>query len=377
MVLEFCGSDNFTLGVEIELQVLNRETLDLTPQADLIIQKAKSINLKRVKPEIHKSMLEIDSEISTDVKECRQFLQSRSKSLSLIADEMGLKLATSGTHPFQRWRERQFSKNERYQSLHTKYQWLARRMNVYGLHVHVGVKTGKLALAVCNLLVKYLPHLLALSANSPFWQGVDTGMNSSRINIMDSFPFGGTPKQFNSWSDFEHYYETLKRIGVIESLKDLYWYIRPNLEYGTVELRVCDAMASLDETMVIAALFQSLVAYSIERLENDMDHFTMSKEMHWLAPENQFIAARDGLDGLIVSNAGGKREKISESLLRLKEELEPIAKKLNCYEEIQMIDCLIKKGNGASRQREIYKNSSSLKEVVLGNINEFYQSIKE
>jgi len=374
MVLKFIGSNKPTIGVEIELQVLNAETLDLAPQSELLIQKAIDIGLERVKPEIHQSMIEIDSEISCDIKECRTFLSSRGSLLGSIANELGLKLAISGTHPFQRWADRQFSPDIRYQNLHARYQWLARRMNVYGLHVHVGVKNGKMALAISNVLIKYLPHLLALSANSPFWQGLDTGMNSSRINIMDSFPFGGIPQQFKQWSEFEHYYETLSHIGIISSLKDLYWHIRPNLEYGTVELRICDAMSTLDETMSIAALFQTLVVYASEYLENQPNDWLWSPEQQWIAPENQWIAARDGLNGMIITDLQGNREKISESILQLIDTLSPTAKKLNCYEELQAISRIIINGNGAERQRNLFKDSQSLQEVVLNMSNEFNDS---
>lgn len=371
MTLEFMGSPEPSLGVEIELQILDAKTLDLTPQSELLIRKSKEAGLERIKSEVHQSMLEIDSEISQDVKQCRSFLTARAKRLSGIADELGLELAVAGTHPFQRWTDRLFCPEERYLNLHSRYRWLARRMNVYGLHVHVGVKSGELALAISNALVRYLPHLLALSANSPFWQGMDTGMNSSRINIMDSFPFSGIPQQFKRWSEFEHYYHTLSHAGVISSLKDLYWHIRPNLGFGTVEFRICDAMSSLDETMSVVALIQCLVDFSSESLQSQTDDWLWSQEQQWISPENQWIAARDGLNGIIITGEQGKRQKISESILELIEKLFPTAKKLNCYEELQYVAQIVAKGNGARRQREIFTNTQSFQEVVMNAIHEF------
>lgn len=371
MPLEFIGSPEPSLGVEIELQILDADTLDLSPQAELLILKSKIAGLERVKSEIHQSMLEIDSEVSRDVKQCYSFLSSRAKKLSDIAKDAGLKLAVAGTHPFQKWTDRLFYPKERYLNLHSKYQWLARRMNVYGLHVHVGVKNGELALAVTNALVRYLPHLLAISANSPYWHRVDTGMNSTRINIMDSFPFGGIPPRFKNWTEFDHYFNTLNHAGVISSLKDLYWHIRPNLAFGTVEVRICDAMSSLEDTMSLVALIQCLVTHASETISSGSMDWQWTREQHWIAPENQWIAARDGLDGIIIVNEQGKKQKISESIVELIENLGSTAKKLNCYEELQSVYQILDKGNGAKRQREIYAETLSFRDIVKNTINEF------
>jgi glutamate---cysteine ligase / carboxylate-amine ligase len=371
MPLEFIGSSKPTIGVEIELQILDPESLDLTPKAELLLEKCQSIGIERVKTEIHQSMLEVDSEISDDVKQCREFLSSRIQQLNLTANELGLQLAVLGTHPFQRWSDRLISTHDRYQNVHQKYQWLARRVNVYGLHVHIGVESGEQALTISNALVRYLPHLLTLSANSPFWQGIDTGMQSSRINIMESFPLAGIPHQFNHWGEFEHYCETLLRAGAIRSIKDLYWFIRPNLQFGTIEFRICDALSNLNETMGLVALIQSLVVFVGKNIETNPDEWKWSKEQQWIAPENQWIAARDGLEGIITTDSGGQRQKISESILQLVELLSPTAISLNCIDELQYIKHIITNGNGAQRQRNIFKETQSLRDVVNASIKEF------
>lgn len=377
MVLKFNGSKTHTIGVEIELQILDSKSLDLTPMSEILLEKAAESGLQRVKAEIHQSMLEIDSEISNNVKECTDFLRNRGTHLNAIAHELGYKLAILGTHPFQRWIERRFSSGSRYQNLHSRYQWLARRMNVYGLHVHIGVKSGPLALAISNAAVKYLPHLLALTANSPFWQGHDTGMNSSRINVMNSFPFSGLPVSFNNWSEFEYYYETLNRTGVISSLKDLYWYIRPNLNYGTIEFRICDALSSLEETMAIVALIQCLVVYLEERISQKPIEGVLTREDAWISVENLWIAARDGLEGIIITDTYGKREKLTLLTLELIEKLGPIAKSLECFDELQSIKTIIFKGNGAVRQKNKFLETESLKEVVEEAIREFDSSFRK
>ncbi|MDR3623519.1 MAG: YbdK family carboxylate-amine ligase [Chlamydiales bacterium] len=374
MYLKFNGSATSTIGLEIELLILDAQTLELTPQSESLLDLCDSYGLQRVKAEIHQSMIEIDSEISANVKECREFLRNRMRQLHEIAEEKGLKLAIMGTHPTQRWTDRLISKNERYQYLHEKYQWLARRMNVCGMHVHVGVEDGKKALAISQVMIRFLPHLLALSANSPFWQGIDTGMHSSRVNIMESFPGAGLPILFNDWKEFNHYYHTLKMAGTIISFKDFYWFIRPNPEYGTIEFRICDAMSSLDETMSLVALIHCLVVWVSEGIEIMPDAFKWSKEQHWLATENQWIAARDGLSGLIITNLEGKQEKIADEVLNLVNKLSPIAVKLDCFEELQGLKHIIINGNGAEKQRKIYDKTQSFKDVISAAIREYQLS---
>ncbi len=363
----FHSSNKPSIGVEIELQLLDPRTLDLCPVAEKILSACKLQGLSRIKCEIHKSMVEIDSEISQDVKECRRYLSDRLKKLSQIAKSFDIVLGITGTHPFQKWEERLISAGERYEWLHEKYRWLFRRMNVYGLHVHVGIRSGDRALAISKHLAPYLPHLLALSANSPFWHSVDTGMNSTRINIMDSFPFGGRPVSFETWEEFETYVKTLKKCNVIASLKDLYWHIRPNLDFGTLEFRICDGMSTLSETMSLVALIHCLVVWADENLASFK---TIPKEFYWIEKENLWIAARDGLDGSILKSIQGNRIQISDDLQLLVKLLMPTAEKLNCKEELEHIFQMIQNGNGAKRQRATFEKTGSFKDVVAQSVYE-------
>jgi carboxylate-amine ligase len=321
-------------------------------------------------------MIEINSEVSENVKQCREFLNTRMSQLNDMVESQGLQLTATGTHPFQYWPERLVSNSKRYQHLHKKFQWIFRRMNVYGMHVHVGVPTGDRAIGICRAMIRYLPLLLALSANSPFWQGIDTGMQSCRVNIMDSFPLGGLPIDISTWQQFEHYYDSLYKVGAIKSFKDLYWYVRPNVKYGTIEIRVCDAMSTLNESMALVALIQCLVAKINEDLDAG-DPINWSKEHHWIAPENQWIAARDGLDGMIIANLEGKRQKISDMVLELIPVLLPIAERLDCREELYYLSHIIKNGNGAQRQRKIFNETGSLVDVVKVMHEEFKSSFQE
>ncbi len=371
----FNGSQSPTLGVEVELQILDPITLDLTPKSELLLENTQTAGLQRIKAEVHQSMLEVDTTICDTVPQCRNCIQSSLTLLNQLAQENDLLIAISGTHPFQRWTDRLISDDTRYHALHKKFQWLIRRMNVYGLHVHVGVKTGDEALAIMNDVVKYLPHLLALSANSPYWQGIDTGMQSSRINIIESFPFAGIPKLFNNWSELEHYYLTLKRSGAIHSLKDLYWFIRPNLEFGTLEFRICDALSSVEETMAIVALIQCLVIYSSRNLQTSKSNWSLERQ--WIAPENLWRAARDGLDAHLIS-PDGKHVPIKQEIEELILNLIPIAEEASCRDELISISRILSNGSGATKQRRTYINTGNLKEVVrsslLDNVSHYTES---
>jgi glutamate---cysteine ligase / carboxylate-amine ligase len=368
MPLPFHGSSHHTIGVEIELQVIDPDTFDLSPQSDLVLKTCKEKGIQRVKAEIHQSMLEIDTEIAHDVKTCHELLKSRLQQLHAVTTDLGLQLAVLGTHPFQLWTDRQISKKDRYQNLYQKFQWLVRRMNVYGLHVHVGLQSAEQALIVSKAMLKYLPYLLALSANSPFWHGVDTGMDSCRVNIMESFPLSGLPNNFSNWEELEHYHDTLQKVGAIGSLKDLYWHIRPNVSYGTIEVRICDAMTTLDETIALVAFIQCLVVSICREHEQNPQSLEYSKELRWLGPENQWIAARDGLEGEIIVDLHGTRKKISEGIYELIEDLLPIARHLNCHEELLSLKQIIENGNGAQRQRRVFNETQSLKDVMKNAI---------
>jgi carboxylate-amine ligase len=373
MELIFNGSPTPTIGVEIELQVLDPSTLDLSPQAQKIIDRCSEQKTEGVKGEIHQSMIEVDSGITDSVGQASKVLKDRLSAAQQISRELGLELGITGTHPFQLWKERLVTNEERYQDLHRKFQWLVRRMNVYGMHVHIGLPTGELALKVMRLVQPYLPLLLALSANSPFWQGVDTGMQSSRINVMESFPYSKPPGVFQDWKSLSQYYFTLEEAGVIASFKDLYWQVRPNLQFGTLEFRICDAMTKHSETLSLVALIQCLVVWITE----NVDAMKLSQAFHWVVPENQWTAARDGLDGFCLLNLKKAKQKIADAVNELVDRLTPISKQLQCEDELQGVRDILAQGNGALRQRAWYQNSGCLKAVVSQAVREFSDSLKK
>ncbi len=360
MALEFIGSDGATIGVEVELQIIDPMTMDLTPRAQEVLMLCEQRGISHVKAEVHQSMLEIDTKVSADVKECRKCLESTLSDLHGVTEDLGLLLSTSGTHPFQNWPERQIFPNARYMILQKKFRWLVKRMNVYGLHVHLGVSDGEKAMTLSRAMYRFLPHLLALSANSPFWHGQDTGMQACRPSIMESFPTGGLPPYLENWKQLELYFETMVHAGAVKSPKDLYWYIRPNIEFGTIEFRICDAGNSVQEIMAIVAFIQNLV----EMVDRDPSKWKWDQRQHWVAPENHWIAARDGLEGVITAGASGEKKQISEEIYSLIDELSPIARSLNNYDELTYLKTILRHGNGAMRQREVFKETRDLAQVV-------------
>lgn len=370
MAIEFAGSPGPTLGIELEIQLIDPDTRDLTSQSIGLLKHCQRLGVDGVKAEITQSMVEVEAGICRDVQECRWLLEKRVAQLRSAASQMGIELCAAGTHPFQRWTDRRIFPSERYRYLLEKFQWLARRLTVYGLHVHVGVESGEKAVAISNAAIRYLPDLLALSASSPYWEGVDTGMQSSRAGVMGSFPISGLPYYFPDWQGFERYCDTLLHTGAITSLKDLYWFIRPSPSYGTLEFRICDGVPTLSETTALVALIQSLVVWIHEGLADGSRSKTISMRRYWMAPENLWVAARDGLDGLIIINEDGKRRRISEDILNPMEHLAPVAKRLNSYEELARLEGMIRNGSSAKRQRTVFQETGSMTAVVDALVKE-------
>ena len=354
--LEFKGSPAPTLGVEIELQLIDAMTGALWSPSERFLAACRKAGIAHVKSETHQSMVEVDTEICTDVSQCRQSLRTRMIQLRQVGDALGVRMASSGSHPFHKWADLQVTKDPRYDYLRDKFRWIFERMSVHGMHVHVGLASGDRAIRVCNEASFYLPHLLALSASSPFWQGADTGLQSCRTGIMESFPYSGLPYRFDHWKEFEHFYSQLVGIGAIQSMKDLYWFIRPSPTYGTVEFRICDALSTLEETLAVVALTQCLVVW-IDRKEEAVGNSSQKRRRYWAAPSNQWAAARDGLDASIALEEGG-RASLREDILRLVDTLRPLAGELRCVKE------MARRGTSSERQRAVLERTGSWQSVV-------------
>jgi carboxylate-amine ligase len=374
MALEFKKSDNPTLGIELEIQLIDRESKKMAPFALPLIEACHSLPGVRMVSELNQSMVEINTGICRTVREAGEDLSRQIESILPKAEGLGIELAISGNHPFQDWRELKIYPKARYYEILEKFQWLTRRLTTFGLHVHVGIRDGDRAISVINSLINYIPHLLALSASSPFRTGADTGLASARVALFESFPTGGLPYFLVDWKEFQKCYDTLLSTGAIQSIKDIYWDIRPHFDFGTVEIRICDGVPTLREALALAALIQCLVVW----LDDQFQKGTRSRQVHmrryWLAPENKWQAARYGLEGQILHPDSQVRKPIREDLRELLEVLKPVASTLGCEKELSFVHAILERGSSATRQREVFKQSRLFKSVVKSLVKEFREN---
>ena len=254
---EFTPSEPLTLGVELELQLVSNHDFDLSPQAqDLLRLLGKHAGTWDVKPEITRSMIEISSSVQREHARLRAELNDLREQLSQAARRLNIGIAGGGTHAYQHWSDQQIFPTERFQYLNDLYGYLAKQFTVFGQHVHVGCEDGDKALWLLHALSRYVPHFIALSASSPFVQGVDTGFDSARLNSVFAFPLSGRAPFVHSWEEFGQYFDKMASTGVVKSMKDFYWDIRPKPEFGTIELRVCDTPLTVDKAAALACYLQ-------------------------------------------------------------------------------------------------------------------------
>jgi carboxylate-amine ligase len=270
--------------------------------------------------------------------------------VAAAAERRGLGLMCAGTHPITDWQTQLISPKERYLQLVERMQWLARRLQIFGVHVHVGVRAPEKAMPVVNALCQYLPHLLALSASSPYWVGADTGLASARSKVFEGMPTAGLPYQLSGWPEFEEYMQTLITTHAIESVREVWWDIRPHPGFGTVELRICDGLPTLDEIGAVAALSQCLV----EQFDSQLDRgYTLPTPANWVLRENKWRAARYGLDADIVVDEKGTVRPVRQAITDLVEDLEPTARRLGCEAELADVARVLEVGASYQRQRAV------------------------
>jgi glutamate---cysteine ligase / carboxylate-amine ligase len=363
--IKFQSAGILTLGVEIELQLIDKENYNLSPRAEEILTACAHI--KKVKPEFYLSTVEINTDKCSTVQQVEKDFTETFSAITEAADTLDIALSTTGVHPFAKYSDCVISETERYQELIDRNQWLTRRMTVYGLHIHLGMETGDNCIRFNNFFMYFMPHLLALSASSPFWQGVDTGLSSCRPTTYEALPTAGQPYHVRNWKDFENLYESLRKCGSIKTLKDLWWDIRPSPAFGTLEIRVCDGCATLYETLAIVAFVHTLAHWFA-------DHGNWLESVNyppsWLSRENKWRVIRYGLDAEIVLNTDGKTRLLREDVVEWLEKLKPYANKLGYNDYLMNLRNIMKKGNSSERQRLCFAKSKHLEDVVKLNIEE-------
>ena len=353
MQIPFRSSERASLGVEWELQLVDLRTRQLTSGAVEILEELRPEGAEehpKAKHELLQSTIEVITGVCTTVAEAKADLAGTVAEVAAAAERRGLGLMCAGTHPITDWQTQQISPKERYLQLVEKMQWLARRLQIFGVHVHVGVRSPDKVIPIVNALTQYVPHFLALSASSPFWVGCDTGLASARSKVFEGMPTAGLPYQLSGWERFEEYMETLISTHAIESVREVWWDIRPHPDFGTVELRICDGLPTLDEIGAVAALSQCLV----EQFDTQLDRgYTLPVPASWVLRENKWRAARYGLDADIVVDDKGTVRPVRQAITDLVEELEPTARRLGCEAELADVHRVLAVGASYQRQRAV------------------------
>ena len=292
-ILPFTSSTPFTMGIELELQLVNRRNYNLASDAvDLLTWIEPRELQKQIKLEMTQGMIELNSDIHTSVATLIEELKGLRSALNKGAQYLNIDVSGGGAHPFQHWNEQRITPSERFNHLHEKYGYLAKSFTVFGQHIHIGVPNGDDAMYLTHAFSRFVPHFIALSAASPFYQGADTQFESSRSNVVRAFPLSGTAPVSHRWSEFERYYNELLQMGIIDSMKDFYWDIRPKPEYGTVEIRVCDTPLTIEHAAHLGCYAQLLARWILTERP-----FVISDDFYLLYEFNRFEASRYGLNG--------------------------------------------------------------------------------
>ena len=316
---------------------------------------------RRIKAELLQSVIEVATHVAGSVAEAIEDARGLRATLSEAAAERGAVIASAGTHPFSRWEHQDVTDNERYRELMEEMRWVAEREVIFGLHVHVGLASPDEAIAVLNGLRNWLPELLALSTNSPFWLGRDTGLASTRSKIFETFPRSGLPPAFASFEEFELLVARSIKSGSFSDYTYIWWDARPHPKLGTLEVRIPDAQTRLESVAGIVALVQSLVATLADGFERGE---RPQVQPVTLVNENKWRAARDGLNGQLIDLERDEERPAREAVLALVERAEPAAARLGCREELREVERLVERGSGADEQREVYEESGSLLAVA-------------
>jgi carboxylate-amine ligase len=354
-----------SVGVEIELQLVDPDTLDLTPAAPRLLQRLA--DAPHIKPELFQSMIEINTGICANAAEARRDLDATVARLREVCAVERVRLASAGSHPFAQHRDRVPFPGERYAQLIDRNKWVARRLMVFGLHVHVGMRDGEHATQLLNGALHYLPHLLALSASSPFWQGSDTGLASSRTIVFEALPTAGHPCTFPTWKAFESFYDAMLASNAIGSIKDIWWDVRPHPDFGTVEVRICDGVPSVAKTTCVVALVHALFAWLDARHEAG-ERF--NPPAPWILRENKWRASRWGLEARFVLDDSGRSAHARDEFDHLQAALAPVAAGQGAAAEFAGLPELLACPSYAN-QRGVFQHARSCRDVARALVEEF------
>jgi glutamate---cysteine ligase / carboxylate-amine ligase len=369
MLLEpFKTSNSLSMGVELELQLVSLSNFDLTPASpDMLDLLQRKPFPGMVVPEITKSMIEVATGVHAEYATLLAQLDEIKKALVHTGEQLNIGVCGGGTHPFQVWSEQRIFSKPRFQEVSALYGYLAQQFTIFGQHIHIGCTSGDEALFLLHALNRYVPHFIALSASSPFVQSHDTLFNSARLNSVFAFPLSGRAPFLLHWEQFEQiYFAKMVHTGVVNSMKDFYWDIRPKPEYGTIELRVCDTPLSVERAAAMACYLQALCLYLLERNEPDP-----IEDDYLVYNYNRFQACRFGLQGTLVHPKTYEKISLREDILTTLRKLQSHCDKLGCSVALEHIEQITHQGSDATYLRQHYQATGSVEGIVDAALQRF------
>jgi carboxylate-amine ligase len=372
MEIEFGRSRRSNIGLEWELACVDHSSGELTAAAPKILDRIGASHdegYPQVTAELLTNTVELVSGPHDHVANAVGDLERMIERVRAVTDDLGVDLMCAGTHPFSQWFQQHVTPdNERYATLIDRTQWWGRQMMIWGVHMHIGVDDRDKVLPIINGLLGYYPHFQALSASSPFWGGEATGYASNRALLFQQLPTAGLPPQLGAWANYEELVQDLTRVGVIDDHSELRWDVRPSPKWGTIELRYCDGLSTVEEVGAIAALAQCLVEHLSTKLDDGEEIETMQP---WFVRENKWRGARYGLEAIIIQDAGGNEAPVRDDTIALLARLEPIAQRLGCVRELNAVYGILERGASYQRQLKVAAaNGGSLKAVVASLVSE-------
>lgn len=351
----------FTLGIEEEYQVIDPKTRELISHDQQIVINASQVLNDQVKAEMHQAVVEVGTNICNDIQDAKAQITHLRKSISNFAGDLGFKIGAAGTHPFSKWETQLITPNPRYDEIITELQDTARSNLIFGLHVHIGMEDKNMAMHLVNAMRYFLPHLYALSTNSPFWEGRNTGFKSYRSKVFDKFPRTGIPGVFDSYTQYENYVNLLVKTNCIDNPKKIWWDIRIHPIFPTLEVRICDVPMTVDETICIAALIQALVAKLYKLRTHNLNFMIYHRA---LINENKWRAGRYGIDGKMIDFGLEKEVETRELMREFVEFVDDVLDELGSRKEVEYVFEILKNGTGADRQLKVFEETKDLIKVV-------------
>lgn len=350
----------FTVGIEEEYMVLDPKSKELASHEQKIVHEGQKLISEKVKAEMHQAVVEVGTDVCGDVEEARKDISNLRKTIKDVAGSLGFSIGAAGTHPSSTWQKQLITDHVRYQEIVNEMQDAARSNLIFGLHVHVGMPSKEMAIHIANSARYFLPHVFALSTNSPFWEGRKTGFKSYRTKVFDKFPRTGIPDYFDSYSAYESYVNLLIKTNCIDNAKKIWWDLRVHPFYGTVEFRICDVPLTADESVAFAALFQCICAKLFKLRSKNLNFMIYPRA---LVNENKWRASRYGIDDKLIDF--GKEQEINTRalILELLDFIDDVVDDLGCRDALKTINLILDKGTGADRQLAVYEQNHSMLDV--------------